>query len=82
MNGQLLPFKKGAFKFAFEIDLPILPITIKGTDKILPSDSFDLMPGRAEIIIHDPIDIKAYDAGDINLLMRNVRDKIAAGLTT
>ncbi len=81
-NGQLLPFKKGAFKFAFEIDLPILPITIKGTDKILPSDSFDLMPGRAEIIIHDPIDIKAYDAGDINLLIRNARDKIAAGLTT
>jgi 1-acyl-sn-glycerol-3-phosphate acyltransferase len=54
----LLPFKKGAFLMAKDLDLPILPITILGTEKILPNGSVKLTLGRSEIIYHPPIEIE------------------------
>jgi 1-acyl-sn-glycerol-3-phosphate acyltransferase len=54
----LLPFKKGAFLMAKDLDLPILPITILGTEKVLPNGSVKLTLGRAEIIYHPPIEIE------------------------
>ena len=44
-DGQLGNFKRGAFKLSLDIGLPLLPVTVIGTQKILPSDSVNLMPG-------------------------------------
>lgn len=35
-DGQMIPFKRGAFQLADELQLPILPITINGSFKVLP----------------------------------------------
>lgn len=75
---ELLPFKKGAFRLAFDLNLPILPITINGTDKVFPTGTFNLFPGKIDIIVHEPIDIKQYQEGNILQLMNDTRDKIAA----
>jgi len=64
-DGQIGEFKKGAFKMALDLNLPILPITIIGTRKILASGSFNLMPGKAKMIIHKPISTEGM--GDKNL---------------
>jgi 1-acyl-sn-glycerol-3-phosphate acyltransferase len=56
-NGELMPFKKGAFRMAQALNLPILPITIHNTLGILPSDTLDLRPGRAWMTIGKPIEI-------------------------
>ena len=56
-NGELLPFKKGAFRMAQELKLPILPVTIHNTFNILPSDTVDLRPGLARMTIGAPISI-------------------------
>ena len=45
-DGRLLAFKKGAFRFAMDAGFPILPITIRNSRQILPSDSLDLSPGE------------------------------------
>ncbi len=44
MTGELIEFKKGAFKFALDINLPILPVTIVGTREILPASTLGLFP--------------------------------------
>lgn len=74
LTGELLPFKKGAFKFALDTNLPILPITLIGTMNILPSNTMDLFPGKAKMIIHEPIDISSYSEENIQDLMDKVRD--------
>ena len=61
-QGGLGNFKKGAFMMARDLNLPILPITLIGTDKILPPGSIDLFPGKAIIYIHPPI-----ETGDANI---------------
>ena len=37
-DGNLKVFKRGAFKLAFDLKLPILPVTLVGTGNILPPD--------------------------------------------
>jgi len=72
-DGALKKFKKGAFHFAVELNLPILPVTIVGTHDVLPSDSLDLLPGKARLIIDEPISVDGLDVKDIPRLMEQVR---------
>lgn len=77
---ELGPFKKGAFKFALDLGLPVLPITITGTHKILPKNTRDLFPGKVRMIIHPPIEITNHEKKDINVLMKESRKTINASL--
>jgi len=79
---DLLPFKKGAFRFAFDLGLPILPVTINGTKKILPSDGLELMPGKAELIIHPPIDIRKYGTENLTALIADSKKMIESARRT
>jgi 1-acyl-sn-glycerol-3-phosphate acyltransferase len=76
---EMLEFKKGAFKMAITVNLPILPITIIGTRKVLPADTLNLFPGRAKMIIHKPVDVSGYNDGNIQELMEKVKNIIKSG---
>ncbi len=52
-------FKKGAFKIAFELELPILPVTLVNTHKIY-NKGLRLLPGAVEMHIHQPLQTKDY----------------------
>jgi len=77
---EMLPFKKGAFWFAFDLNLPILPVTINGTREILPSGTMNLLPGTAEIIIHPPIDIQLFGKENMPGLIEKTRNLISSGM--
>jgi len=81
MDGKIGNFKKGAFRLAVDLGLPILPITIIGTKDILPAKNLNLFPGTARMIIHKPV---ALDQADDNLerLMETTREIIKSGLET
>lgn len=81
-SGELGRFKKGAFAFAYDLNLPILPVTIVATEKILPSDSVNLLPGTAKVIIHNPIDINKYPRERMELLMEDTKKVIASALSS
>ncbi|MBT3176072.1 MAG: hypothetical protein HOG03_00280 [Desulfobacula sp.] len=40
--------------------LPILPITIKNSFHVLPSDTLDITPGNIEIIVHPQVHIPTH----------------------
>jgi 1-acyl-sn-glycerol-3-phosphate acyltransferase len=80
-DGRLLPFKKGAFKLALDLGLPVLPVTIDGTRHILPKGTIDLLPGRAVMTIHPPVPIDGYGDDNIGDLMDRVRTIVAGPLT-
>lgn len=79
-DGRVMPFKKGAFIFAMETGLPILPVTIKNTREILPSDTLDLTPGTVEIQVHRPIHVRPYHMENLEELIEKTRMTIASGL--
>ena len=45
----LLDFKKGAFKVALDLQLPILVCTITGTHELFPKPKLSLRPGRVDV---------------------------------
>ena len=79
-TGQVLPFKKGAFRFAYELDLPILPVTIKGTNKVFPTETWNLFPGKVEVIIHRPINIHEYKEENMQMLMAKAKEVVSSAL--
>ncbi|MEW5735009.1 MAG: lysophospholipid acyltransferase family protein [Thermodesulfobacteriota bacterium] len=80
-GGTLLPFKKGAFKMALDLSLPILPVTIDGTKNVLPARSLDLFPGTARLKIHPAVETSQYSDETMGELMDRVRDIIVSGLS-
>ncbi len=50
-DGQLKEFKLGAFKLASELQLPVLPVVIEGTQNALPKKSLNFH-GKHRIVIH------------------------------
>ncbi|MEJ2582111.1 MAG: lysophospholipid acyltransferase family protein [Acidobacteriota bacterium] len=79
-DGKLKPFKRGAFRMALDLGLPILPLTVTGTRDVLPAGTIDLMPGSARLIIHPPISVEGMTVEDCPQLSRHVREVIASSL--
>lgn len=79
-SGELLPFKKGAFRAAVERQLPVLPMTIVGAREILPPGTRRLRPGRVRLVIHPPIDTDGMDLEHVPALRDRCRQTIAAAL--
>ena len=79
-DGQMLPFKKGGFVMAMDAGLPILPVSIAGTERILPNGTVQLLPGAARITVHDPIETAGLGPEDRDELMARVREVIASAL--
>ena len=79
-DGQLLPLKQGAFKFALDLNLPILPVTIIGSKNVLPNQTTSLFPGKTKMIIHKEIDINNYDYSTMHELINKTKESIQKGI--
>lgn len=82
LNGQLQPFKKGVFFLALKSQAPILPITIKGTNKIMRKGDWRTYPGNVQIIIDQPIETKHVLPTEEEVLSAKVRQIIIKNLST
>jgi 1-acyl-sn-glycerol-3-phosphate acyltransferase len=77
-DGKLLPFKKGPFHLAMESGVPILPISIYGTEALMGKGSWALEKGRVTVVFHQPI--IPSDFADRERLTEAVRNTIAGVL--
>lgn len=78
LDGRLLPFKRGPFYLAMECGLPVVPVTIVGTQEAMPKGRFAITPGAVTVTFHAPIDPSQFT--DRDALMQAVRSSIDAGL--
>jgi 1-acyl-sn-glycerol-3-phosphate acyltransferase len=79
-DGKLLPFKKGPFYLARECNVPVVPITISGTEKVMPKGRFAIRPGTATVTVHFHDPIEPSNFGERDCLMAKVRAAINSGL--
>ena len=60
IRGNLQPFKPGIGLLSYEMDVPIIPVYIKGAYKALPKGSWVPKPGTIEIRIGNSIHPEAF----------------------
>ena len=79
-DGQLGDFKKGVFIMAIKAGVPILPVTILGSNAIQRPKQYGINPGTIRVVFHDPISTERMDLEDRNRLIQRTREAIASGL--
>ena len=72
-------FKQGAFKIAMDLNLPVVPLSLKGFHHAMPARQLFVNP-KASTALHigEPIDLSQF--ADINEAMAYVREKVEEGL--
>lgn len=77
--GSLLPFKSGPFHLAVAAQVPIVPVTVSGSQRITPKRSLHVHAGTVRIVFGKPIPTRGVTLEQRNELKARVRAAIAAG---
>lgn len=78
VTGELLPFKRGAFKLAIETGALIVPSYIQGSHQIVKKNTLHASPGHVHIHFSAPIDPATFTNPDSAVMdaMQQTRAKI------
>ena len=80
-DGVIKDFKKGVFVLAVKSQQPIVPVSISGSYRILPKDSWMIYPGEIRFSIGNPIPTAGIGNTGRDRLMEQVREAICSNLT-
>lgn len=74
-------FRPGSLRIAVKANVPIIPVTIRGSYKLMEQNGFIIKPAGVEIVISEPIETTGLSKEQINDLHEKVRAIIAGKLT-
>lgn len=76
-TGEIQSFKRGAFRLASKVGFPIVPVTINGSNRIMPKNTFKINPGTIHIHFDKPISTERIETRKDEIeLMNRVREVI------
>jgi putative phosphoserine phosphatase/1-acylglycerol-3-phosphate O-acyltransferase len=67
------PFKKGPFRMAMSVGIPIVPIVIRNAEIIASRNSTTLNPGTVDIVVFPPIPVDDWTLDTLNDRIAEVR---------
>ena len=59
------PFKKGAFRIAMSVGIPIVPIVIRNAEVVAARDSSTFNPGTVDVVVYPPIPVDDWTTEDL-----------------
>jgi len=75
-TNNIQPFKKGGFFLAVDSGVPIIPVIIHGTGRIMPKKKMLIKPGHVTLEIKKPINSSDYTRKTKDGLIEKVRNVI------
>lgn len=69
-------FKKGGLRLATDSKVPVVPITISGSYKIMEESKFGFQAAKVKVTVHDPIFLPQDEKVDGNQLGIQIQEKI------
>jgi len=75
-DGQLLPFKDGAFRLAIETGADLMPVAISGTRTALPKSSWLFGRAKGRVTVGAPISTAGMTLAELEPLKARVRSEI------
>lgn len=79
-TGKLGSFKRGAFKIAQDLHLPIVPISIKGAFEVMAPGEYFPKPGRIVLTFHPEIPTDNLSDANLNEFMEHCREVVASAM--
>lgn len=77
-DGEIKPFKDGAFRLAIETGYPILPVAVAGTRHAIPKNSWVFgVKCQARVEVLRPIETKGLTMDDLESLKQRTRSEIS-----
>jgi 1-acyl-sn-glycerol-3-phosphate acyltransferase len=81
-DGKLQDFKAGAMLLAIKSGVDIVPVAIAGTHAVLPKGKLLTTPGKVNIRIGKPIEMKEFRPRDKHDLAKKVEGRVAEMLSS
>src|SRR5207248_363511 len=75
-DGELLPFKDGAFRLAIQTGADVLPSAVAGTRTALPKHGWRFGASRARVAVGDPISTRGLTPADTDRLLEEARARV------
>lgn len=79
-DGRLRQFKRGGFTMAIDAGVPIVPVSIAGTQRLLPKGEWKLRSGDVVVRYGPAVDPSLYTIERRGELLARVQSLVAAGL--
>lgn len=80
LDGRLGEFKAGVMHLAIKAGVPVVPVAIGGTHRVLPKGSLLPRPGRVTVRVGGPVDVARYGPKEKQELARRIRAEVGAML--
>jgi 1-acyl-sn-glycerol-3-phosphate acyltransferase len=80
-DGRVARFKAGSFLLAIEAGLPIVPVAVINTRRVMPKGRLRTEPADVTLVVHEPIPVPVIDAPtprDAKELAERVQAVVAA----
>lgn len=76
-NGSMVRFKGGAVRLALEAGVPILPVTIRGANRVWPAGQLMPRMGKVEVVYHPLHRVKQLEGEETRECTRRESDRLA-----
>jgi 1-acyl-sn-glycerol-3-phosphate acyltransferase len=65
---------------AIKAGAPIVPISVSGSNKIMPKGKFVIRPGDVRITFHETVTTEGFEIDDRQLIIDRVHQAVLSGL--
>ena len=72
-DGRLLPFKKGGFVLAAEAGVPVVPVAVRGSTRVLGPHAWRIHSGEIDVVVGAPIPVAGLARDQV---MWQVRERL------
>src|ERR1700751_2337109 len=79
-DGRLQELKKGTAVMAIKSGVPVVPVACSGAHRVMGKRKLKINPGDILVEFLDPIDSTRYSLEQKEELLREIHDRLAAGL--
>jgi len=79
-EGRMLPFQKGGVSIAREANVPVVPITISGSNRVNPPRTKEIHPGAIRMTVHPPMMPETWASATDEEWLERLRGTIASAL--
>ena len=76
------PFRKGAFLAARRAGVPVVPVVIRNTGRLMPRGSRLIRAGQVDVVVHPPVDTTRWRIAELGERIEELRGLYIDTLTT